>query len=132
MRAASIEPNAAMECSIAPFRCRREPIPRTLGPSLRMESCKFPFPFLRRRATSARFQSRQPARLSRRHHNRNLQPPRLTKPRRQPETFHSPMVQYAQAKGTPAPQLAAAGTGVMLLLDEMRGLLGAYSTVGIV
>jgi DoxX len=27
----------------------------------------------------------------------------------------SPMVQYAQAKGTPAPQLAVAGTGVMLL-----------------
>ena len=33
----------------------------------------------------------------------------------------SPMGQYAQAKGTPAPQLAVAGTGVMLLLF----LLGA-------
>src|SRR5579872_610892 len=132
MRAVSIEPNAAMACSIGPFRYRREPIPRTLGPSLRMESYKLRFPFPRLRATSARFQSRQPARLSRRHHNRNLQPPRLTKPRRQPETFHSPMVQYAQAKGTPAPQLAVEGTGVMLLLGGMSGLLGAYLTVGIV
>jgi uncharacterized membrane protein YphA (DoxX/SURF4 family) len=44
----------------------------------------------------------------------------------------SPMGQYAQAKGTPAPQLAVAGTGVMLLLGGMSVLLGAYPTVGIV
>lgn len=43
----------------------------------------------------------------------------------------SPMGQYAQAKGTPAPQLAVAGTGVMLLLGGMSVLLGAYPTVGI-
>jgi uncharacterized membrane protein YphA (DoxX/SURF4 family) len=43
----------------------------------------------------------------------------------------SPMGQYAQAKGTPAPQRAVAGTGVMPLLSGMSGLLGAYPTVGI-
>ena len=42
------------------------------------------------------------------------------------------MGQYAQAKGTPAPQLAVAGTGVLLLLGGMSGLLGAYPTVDIV
>ena len=43
----------------------------------------------------------------------------------------SRMGQYAQAKGTPAPQLAVAGAGVVLLLGGTSVLLGAFPTVGI-
>ena len=38
---------------------------------------------------------------------------------------------YAQAKGTPAPSLAVAASGVLLLLGGVSILLGAYPIVGI-
>lgn len=39
---------------------------------------------------------------------------------------------YAKAKGTPAPKLAVAGTGVILLLGGLSMLLGVYPTIGII
>src|SRR5207249_3414863 len=39
--------------------------------------------------------------------------------------------QYAKTKGTPAPKLAVAGTGVILLLGGLSILLGVYPTIGI-
>ncbi len=42
------------------------------------------------------------------------------------------MAPYAQAKGVPAPKLAVAGTGVLLLLGGLSVLLGFYPTVGLI
>ncbi len=42
------------------------------------------------------------------------------------------MAQYAQAKGVPAPKLAVAGTGVLLLLGGLSVLLGFYPTIGLI
>jgi putative oxidoreductase len=42
------------------------------------------------------------------------------------------MSEYAKAKGTPAPKLAVAGTGVILLLGGLSFLLGVCPTVGVV
>ena len=43
-----------------------------------------------------------------------------------------PMSGYAKAKGIPAPKVAVAGTGVILLLGGLSILLGVYPTVGII
>jgi putative oxidoreductase len=40
------------------------------------------------------------------------------------------MAGYAQSKGTPAPQLAVMGTGVLLLLGGASFLLGYHPTIG--
>lgn len=40
------------------------------------------------------------------------------------------MAGYAQSKGTPAPKLAVAGTGVLLLLGGASFLLGYHPTIG--
>jgi putative oxidoreductase len=47
--------------------------------------------------------------------------------------FHGldPIAAYAKTKGTPAPRLAVAGSGVVLLLGGLSMILGAYPTVGI-
>ncbi len=42
-----------------------------------------------------------------------------------------PMAQYAQSKGVPAPKLATAGSGVLLLLGGLSVLLGFYPTIGL-
>ena len=42
------------------------------------------------------------------------------------------IAEYAKAKGAPAPKLAVAGSGVVLLLGGLSMILGAYPTVGIV
>jgi uncharacterized membrane protein YphA (DoxX/SURF4 family) len=39
---------------------------------------------------------------------------------------------YANAKGVPYPQLAVAGTGVLLLLGGAGVLLGVFPTAGII
>jgi len=39
---------------------------------------------------------------------------------------------YAKAKGTPAPKLAVAGSGVLLLLGGLSMLFGVYPTVGVI
>ncbi len=39
---------------------------------------------------------------------------------------------YAKAKGTPAPKLAVAGTGVILLLGGLSMLVGVYPIVGVI
>ena len=43
----------------------------------------------------------------------------------------SQMSGYAKAKGTPLPNLAVAGTGVILLVGGLSMLLGVYPVVGI-
>ena len=40
--------------------------------------------------------------------------------------------EYAKARGTPSPQVAMAGTGVILLLGGPSVLLGVYPVVGII
>jgi putative oxidoreductase len=40
------------------------------------------------------------------------------------------MAGYAQSKGTPAPKLSVAGTGVLLLLGGLSMLLGYHPTIG--
>ena len=42
------------------------------------------------------------------------------------------MSQYTKAKGVPAPKLAVAGSGVLLLLGGASVLLGLYPTIGII
>lgn len=42
------------------------------------------------------------------------------------------LTKYAKAKGTPAPSLAVAGSGVMLLLGGLSMLFGVFPTIGIV
>jgi uncharacterized membrane protein YphA (DoxX/SURF4 family) len=42
------------------------------------------------------------------------------------------MAPYAQAKGVPAPKLAVAGTGLLLLLGGLSVLLGFYPTIGLI
>ena len=42
------------------------------------------------------------------------------------------MAEYTKAKGVPAPKLAVAGTGVLLLLGGASVLLGVCPTVGII
>lgn len=42
------------------------------------------------------------------------------------------MAGYARAKGTPAPEAAVAGTGVLLVLGGLSMLLGAYPLIGII
>ncbi len=39
---------------------------------------------------------------------------------------------YAQSKGTPAPKLAVAGTGILLILGGLSMLLGLYPVIGVV
>lgn len=39
---------------------------------------------------------------------------------------------YAKAKGTPAPKLAVAGSGLILVLGGTSVLLGVYPTIGII
>lgn len=41
------------------------------------------------------------------------------------------MAGYAQSKGTPAPEVAVVGSGLMLVLGGLSILLGAYPVVGI-
>lgn len=41
------------------------------------------------------------------------------------------MSQYAASKKVPAPKLAVAGTGVLLLVGGLSILLGAYQTLGV-
>lgn len=42
------------------------------------------------------------------------------------------MAGYASSKGVPAPKLAVAGTGVLLLLGGLSILLGIQSTIGVI
>ncbi|HET7101009.1 MAG TPA: DoxX family protein [Terriglobia bacterium] len=42
------------------------------------------------------------------------------------------MAGYARAKGTPAPEAAVVGTGVLLVLGGLSMLLGAYPLIGII
>src|SRR5882762_8610508 len=42
------------------------------------------------------------------------------------------MSEYAKAKGTPSPEVAVAGTGVILLVGGVSMLLGVYPVVGII
>ncbi len=39
---------------------------------------------------------------------------------------------YAQSKGTPAPRLAVAGTGTLLILGGLSILLGVYPVIGLI
>jgi putative oxidoreductase len=41
------------------------------------------------------------------------------------------MSEYAKARGTPSPELAVAGTGIILLLGGLSILLGVYPVIGI-
>lgn len=43
---------------------------------------------------------------------------------------HSTTTAYAKSKGTPAPGLAVAGTGILLLLGGASMLLGYHPTIG--
>lgn len=42
------------------------------------------------------------------------------------------MAGYARAKGTPAPEAAVVGTGVLLVLGGLSMLLGAFPLIGII
>lgn len=42
------------------------------------------------------------------------------------------MAGYARAKGSPAPEAAVAGSGVLLVLGGLSMLLGAYPLIGII
>src|ERR1700735_248469 len=42
------------------------------------------------------------------------------------------MAGYARIKGTPAPEVAIVGSGVLLLLGGLSLLLGIYPTIGVV
>lgn len=39
---------------------------------------------------------------------------------------------YARSKSTPAPEVAVAGTGVLLLLGGLSTVLGAYPVIGVI
>jgi putative oxidoreductase len=39
---------------------------------------------------------------------------------------------YARSKGTPAPKLAVAGTGILLLVGGLSTLLGVYPVLGVI
>jgi uncharacterized membrane protein YphA (DoxX/SURF4 family) len=41
------------------------------------------------------------------------------------------IAKYAKSKGAPAPRLAVAGSGIMLLLGGLSMIFGAYPTAGI-
>lgn len=42
----------------------------------------------------------------------------------------NPMAGYARSKGTPAPEAAIVGSGILLLLGGLSVLLGAYPFIG--
>jgi putative oxidoreductase len=44
----------------------------------------------------------------------------------------TPMSEYAKSKGTPAPKLAVAGNGILLLIGGLCILLGVFTTIGII
>lgn len=45
---------------------------------------------------------------------------------------HSMMAGYAKTKGTPAPEVAVAGSGILLVLGGASLLLGFHPTVGVI